>query len=163
MARRSRQERKAARKVRQTTRRAKYGGKTFFGRMIKAGTGIAGGLLTGNVGGALQSLLTSQKVDADGSQTAAQIQQNAQAVQAATENAPVQAMRNEAQLVQAQQAAVNSQNDAAAAEPTQGNNSNGTPKKNEQNKMFKMVAIGVVVLLSLVIVAKVLTPKTATK
>ena len=149
-----------ARKARQTARRKKYGGKTFFGRMIKAGTGVVGGLLSGDVGGALTSLLTSQKVDANGNPTAAQLQENAQQVQAVTENAPVQQMKE-----QARQAATNTSAENVANDAAQGNNNNanGTPKKDDKNKTFKMIAIGVGVLLLLVIVAKVLTPKTATK
>ena len=148
---------RAARKQRQATRRAKYGGKTLFGRLIKTGTGIAGGLLTGNVGGALQSLLTSQKVDADGNPTAAQLQQNAQAVQAAAENGTP--LPNSTRRMSSEPAPAN---ESLAGEPlanNAGNNASGTPKKDDKNKVFKMVGIAVGVLLLLVIVVKVLTPK----
>lgn len=143
-----------SRKARQAARRKKYGGKTFFGRMIKSAGGVVGGLLSGDIGGALTSLATSQKVDADGEPTAAQLQQNAQQVQAATENAPRQPKNTVAENT----AAENIGNDAP-----QGNAGNGNPKKEDKNKTFKMVAIGVGVLLLLVIVVKVLVPKAATK
>lgn len=148
--------RRSARQTKQATRRAKYGGKTFFGRMIKSGIGIAGGLLTGNPMGALQSALTSQKVDP---QTPAEMQQRAEAVQQLTEGGGGGAsFRNDTPAQQQQRAALEQEKTLLGASliaqnPIYSPSPQVVPKK---NNTIKFIVIGVVTVLVIVVIAKVL-------